>query len=141
MNTHHGGSEPTTRNGPERRPLPAAGPRGQARRAGRDSLLTGLQVVVGVWLLVSPAVLAGPSALVAAKDAVAGVVLLATTLAAALAPSHRSAEGRVCVVLGVLLIVAALSLEFGSGSYAAARQWNEVVVGVLLVCLGSARAR
>lgn len=114
-------------------------------RADRGRLVdVGFRVATGVlavWLLVAPAVLPGPNAFVAAKDVLVGGVLLTITIAAAAGGAARRIESAASVVLGALLIVASVLLEFGPASAAAARQWSQVVVGVLLVCLGAARAR
>ncbi len=128
-------------NVPTGREGPTASTRGvgSASTAGL-ALLRPLQLAVAVWLLISPFVLAGPNALVAAKDVAVGTVLLLVTVAAAVDPRARRIEGRICVVLGVLLIAASVLLEFGSGNASAARQWNEVAIGVLLVYLAAARA-
>jgi uncharacterized membrane protein len=106
-----------------------------------DLVLRAVQAVLGLWLLVAPLVLDGPNPLVAVKDVVVGGLLLTLTVAAASARSVRRYEGAVCVVLGAVLIAASVLVEFGPGPAAVARQWNEVVVGVLLVCLGAARTR
>lgn len=100
-----------------------------------------LQGVLALWLLAVPVVLPGPNQLVTVKDVVVGGVLLTLTLAAAAGPSVRKVENTVVVVLGTLLIVASVLLEFGPATEAAARQWSEVVVGVLLLCLAAARTR
>jgi uncharacterized membrane protein len=90
-----------------------------------------------------PAVLPGPNPLVAAKDVLVGGLLLTVTVTVAAAASSavRRIESAVCAVLGEVLIVASVLLEFGPAKQAPARQWSEVVVGVLLVCLAAARAR
>lgn len=100
-----------------------------------------LQAVLALWLLAVPTVLPGPNQLVAAKDVLVGGVLLTLTVAAAAGSAVRRIENTVVVVLGTLLIVASVLLEFGPASQAAARQWSEVVVGVLLLGLASARSR
>lgn len=100
-----------------------------------------MQVATALWLLASPFALPGSSLLVDAKDLAAGTVLLVVSIGACVDREVRGVEGRVCLALGLLLVVASVALEFGSGTTAAARQWNEVVVGVLLVCLSTARVR
>lgn len=128
--------ERARRQSPERGGLSAPRTR---RRVGLA--LRAAQGALALWLLVSPVLLAGPSLLVGLKDTVTGGVLLTVTVAAAVSPAVRRVEHLVCAVLGGLLIVASVLLEFGTGAEAAARQWNQVVVGVLLVCLGAVRAR
>lgn len=129
---------------------PADGRRGRASRDARPQALvpvtgraplSAVQAVAGVWLIASPFVLTGPHLFVAVKDVVIGAVLVAVTFGALVNRDVRAVESRVCVVLGALLITASIVLEFGSGSAAAARQWNEVVVGVLLVYLSATRLR
>ena len=100
-----------------------------------------MQVVLALWLIASPFLLPGPNLLVGAKDLAVGTVLLVVSIGACVDRSVREVEGRVCLALGVLLVIASIALEFGSGTTAAARQWNEVVLGVLLVCLSTARVR
>jgi hypothetical protein len=122
-----------------------------ARRAPRpradnarllDVGLRVVQAVLALWLLAVPVVLPGPNPLVAAKDVVVGGLLLTVTVAAAASGSTaRRIESATCLVLGALLILASVLLEFGPATAAPARQWSEVVVGVLLVCVGAARAR
>ena len=120
---------------------------GRAPRPRADTarlLDTGARVVQGllaVWLLVAPLVLPGPNAAVAVKDVLVGGVLLTVTVAAAAGSALRRLESTVLMVLGAVLIVGSVLLEFGPATEATTRQWNEVVVGVLLVCLGAARSR
>lgn len=128
--------------------MAAAGRRGGAspdvRRPASPTVrawLTAVQVATALWLLASPFALPGSSLLVDAKDLAAGTVLLVVSIGACVDREVRGVEGRVCLALGLLLVVASVALEFGSGTTAAARQWNEVVVGVLLVCLSTARVR
>lgn len=103
--------------------------------------LTVLQLTAAVWLLVSPFVLAGPNPLATAKDVVAGAMLLVVTIGACVVGGVRRVEARVCLAVGVLLVGGALVLDVGPGSTAPARQWNEVVVGVVLICTSTARVR
>ena len=128
--------------------MAAAGGRGGAspdvRRPAPPTLrawITAVQLATALWLLAAPFALPGPNVLVGAKDLAVGTVLLVVSIGAWVDRSVREVEGRVCLALGVLLVVASIGLEFGSGTTAAARQWNEVVVGVLLVCLSTARVR
>ena len=107
----------------------------------RVDALRVVQGLVALWLLLSVVVLDGASALVAGKDLLTGGVLLAVTVAAAAGGAARRVENGVCLVLGVLLIAGSVVLDFGPGPEAVAAQWNEVVVGVLLVCLSAARVR
>lgn len=120
------------RSAPRRRP-------GPARRV--DAGLRLVQAVLALWLLAAPVALPGPNLFVAANDVLVGGVLLTVTVAAAVGSPVRRIESTVCAVLGAVLIVASVLLEFGPANEAAARQWNEVVVGVLLVCLAAARTR
>jgi hypothetical protein len=103
--------------------------------------LRAVQGALALWLLTSPVLLAGASLLVDLKDIAAGGLLLTVTVAAAASATVRRFEHLVYASLGGFLIIASVLLEFGSGPLAATRQWNQVVVGVLLVCLGAARAR
>lgn len=107
-----------------------------------DLALRVVQGILALWLLAVPVVLPGPNPLVAAKDVVVGGLLLTVTVAAAASGSTaRRIESATCFVLGALLILASVLLEFGPAAAAATRQWSQVVVGVLLVCLGAARSR
>lgn len=114
-------------------------PREAARRV--DVVLRAVQALLGLWLLVAPVVLEGSHLLVAVKDVLVGGLLLSITVAAAAARPVRRYEGAVCVVLAAVLIVASVLMEFGAEPTAVARQWNQVIVGVLLVCVGAARTR
>lgn len=100
-----------------------------------------LYLVVAVWLAASPFVLPGPSAAVAVKDVLVAAALVAVVVAAAFSEFGRRLEIVVPFALGALLVTASVALEFGTGPEAVARQWNEVVVGVLLICVSAARAR
>lgn len=111
----------------------------------RSSAQTRLQFVLrvvqglaGLWLLVQTVLLESGSSAADVKDVLAGSVLVAATLGAAVSGRVRRWEARVCLVVGVVLIVGAAVLAFGSGVDAAARQWSQVAVGVLLIWLWSA---
>ena len=110
-------------------------------RAVAGDVLRWLQGAAALWLIASPFLLKGPLVVVAVKDVAVGVVLLGVTVAASRYGVIRRAENVACLVLGLVLIAASIVLEFGSGTAAAARQWNEVAVGVLLVYLSAARVR
>lgn len=125
----------------DRRNWPSKDVRRTSSTASTSTSLTAVQLAVGFWLIVSPFVLTGPNLLVGVKDLVAGTLLLVVSIGACLDRRVRAVEGPVCLVLGVLLISASIALEFGSGSTAAARQWNEVVVGVVLIYVSTARVR
>ena len=125
----------------------ARGPGRRTRTAGETTsrcvavVLRAVQALLGLWLLVSPVVLEGSNLVVAVKDVFVGGLLLSITVAAAASRAVRRYERAVCVVLGAVLILASVLMEFGAAPTAVARQWNEVVVGVLLVCVGAARTR
>lgn len=132
----------STPGAPQDSPSGRADGTSRTRAPGRAELaLRALQGVLALWLLLSPVVLSGANVAVAVKDVLAGGLLLSLTVAAAAAGSVRRFESAVCVALGAGLIVASVLLDAGPGPDATARQWSEVVVGVLLVCLGAARAR
>jgi peptidoglycan/LPS O-acetylase OafA/YrhL len=126
---------------------PRDSPGGRTRTARKatprrlDVALRVVQAVLGLWLLVAPVLLDGPQLFVALKDVFVGGLLLSITVASAATHAVRRYEGAVCVVLGAVLIVASVLMEFGAEPAAVARQWNQVVVGVLLVCVGAARTR
>jgi hypothetical protein len=105
-----------------------------------DALTVG-QLLLGLWLLASPFLLDGVNRAVGVKDVVSGLVVVGATVVAVLVRSARRWDAAVSAGVGALLVLAALALEFGAGEAAAARQWNEVVVGVLLVCVAAARGR
>lgn len=105
----------------------------------RHRLLRAVQGLAGVWLLAQTVLLESGSPVVEVKDSVAGLVLVLVTVAAPFSPRLRRWEGPMCLVVGAMLIVAAAVLGFGSGVEAVARQWSQVIVGVLLVGLWSAR--
>ena len=126
------------------------GRRGSSATAGRsdrpvlrrgEGLLRSIQAAAALWLIASPFVLTGPLVIVAVKDVAVGLTLLVVTAAASRYAVIRRAENASCLGLGLVLIAASIILEFGSGSAAAARQWNEVAVGVLLVYLSAAHVR
>ena len=123
----------------ESRPRPASGR--SSTRATAWSALDAVQLLTGLWLLVSPLVFPGPSELAAAKDVAVGMLLIALAVGAGLRPRVRAAQGAVLLLLGAVLVAGSVALEFGAGPAATARQWNEVLVGVLLVCLAGLRAR
>ena len=114
---------------------------GRDRRRDVDVGSRVLQGLLALWLLSVPVVLPGPNQLVTAKDVVVGGVLLTLTVAAASGRAVRRVENTVVVLLGTVLIVASVLLEFGPAAEATARQWSEVVVGVLLLCVAGVRAR
>ncbi len=91
-------------------------------------------------MLAMTALLESPSLAVEVTDALAGTVLVSLTLAATVSSRIPRWEAPVCLIVGAALIAAAALLPFGSGVEAAARQWCQVAVGVLLVGLWSARS-
>lgn len=100
------------------------------------------QLVLALWLLLSPLVYPpGAAVEVVVKDLVVGSVLLAVTAAAAVDRRVSRVEHATCLGLGVLLLVATVVLDDGVGAGSIIARWNEVVVGVLLICLAAARAR
>lgn len=98
-------------------------------------------LLLALWLVASPFLFTGPSRLVAAKDFGAALALLFVAAAAALTERGKRWENVAVISLGALLIAGSVAVEFGSGPEAAARQWNEVIVGVLLICVAAARPR
>lgn len=116
--------------------------RPDAPRGGRAVSCQRLSyLLLAVWLAASPFIFAGPSQLVAAKDLGVAVALLLVAAAAALTERGKRLESVALIVLGGLLITASVAVEFGAGAEAAARQWNEVIVGVLLICIAAVRPR
>jgi hypothetical protein len=100
------------------------------------------QCVTALWLLLSPVALgSGATAVVLAKDVVAGAVLLGVTVVGALRRGTRTVEDTTCVVLGCVLVAGSFVLDHGRGGGPLTTQWSELVVGVLLICLGAAKVR
>lgn len=126
------------RDGRSHRPAADGGTTGRSQGVAALRLVQG---ALALWLLLSAVVLHSPSLLVTAKDVLAGGVLLTLTVAAAAGGAARRIESTVCLVVGVLLIAGSVLLDPGPGPRAVLSQWNEVVVGVLLICLGAARVR
>lgn len=99
-----------------------------------------LQLVLGLWLLASPLVYpSGASSEFVVKDLLAGTVLLIVTAVSALARREGGAERATCLGIGAVLLVAALVLDDGVGAGSIVARWNEVVIGVLLICLAAMR--
>jgi hypothetical protein len=125
----------------EHRPQQSGRPGSETLRHPRLSAARAVQLLVASWLLLSPWVLPGARDLVMVKGVAVGAVLLTVTAATTVQDRVRRIEAPVCLVLGVVLIAASVLLEFGSGDLAAARKWNQVAVGVMLVYLAAARVR
>lgn len=115
--------------------------RSPALERGRGAGWRAVQLLAGAWLVVSPFVLEGSRFLVAAKDVVVGSLLLMLSLAALRSRTARRVEAPTTLVLGGVLIAASIAFEFGPGDAAVLRQWNEVVVGVLLIGVAALRHR
>ena len=125
------------------RPRPQRTGRSYGRRAGAG--WTGWRVaqcVTALWLLTSPVAFASnATAAVTAKDLIAGIVLLGVTVVGVLRRSDRTVEDSTCVVLGCLLVAGSFVLDHSRDGGPLTAKWSELVVGVLLICLGAARTR
>jgi hypothetical protein len=85
-------------------------------------------LVLGVWLLISPYILSYTDQAYAAWNAYAVGIIIAVIAAAAIW-AYQKWEDWVSVVLGIWLIVSPWLLGF---STMAAPLWNQLVVGVLV---------
>lgn len=68
-------------------------------------------------------------------------MLLVVTMVAAAGRGDGRAERSTCLVLGAVLLAGALILDDGVDAGLIAARWNQVVVGVFLICLAAVPTR
>jgi hypothetical protein len=114
---------------------------GDAPPAGPPALLSGVNVLLGLWLIVSPWVLDYREFEAAVWNSiVVGVAVFVLAIARAAAPLQFEGLSRINVVLGLWLAVSAwvLPADDEAEIVSAAMTWNFIVVGVLIAVLAVA---
>lgn len=121
------------------RPPAGTGPDGGPARVA--STVSGLNVLVGLWLIVAPWVLnyrnTGDGFNGYWNDVVIGIAIAVLALARTAAP--RSFEGLswVNIALGIWLIIAPFVLAYNIGTDAPAARWNDIACGIVVLVLAS----
>lgn len=92
-------------------------------------------VLLGIWLIIAPFALAySHTASAAWNDIIVGAVIVVAAGARAAAPANNVVLSWLNVLLGAWLVIA----PFALGNRAvAANVWNDVVVGLIVVCLAA----
>lgn len=99
---------------------------------------SGVNVVLGVWLIAAPFVLAYSEVRAAMwNDVIVGVVILALAGYRVAQPAQSAGLSWVNVVLGIWLIAAPFALGYGDTT---AAMWNDVIVGIAVAVLGAVSA-
>jgi len=106
--------------------------------SGQVATASGLNLLLGVWLVVAPWVLDYADVTAAGWNQVTiGIVVAVLALARVAAPYRFASLSWVNAVLGAWLVVAPFLLPYeGGGSAPAAVLWNDIVVGLAILALG-----
>jgi hypothetical protein len=96
-----------------------------------------MNVIVGVWLFVSPWILGVSDFAASGNNMLFGFLIVAVALPSALLPARVHALAWTNVAFGVWLIIAPWVL----GYEAAASTWNATVAGAIVALLGLIRAQ
>ena len=100
--------------------------------------LSWTNVVLGLWLLISPFAL-GYSGTAATEDIIVGILIAAFALWRALGEETEAMKGVswTVAILGVWAIIAPFALGYTAISVAV---WNDVIVGLIVAVLAVARS-
>ena len=99
-------------------------------------IASGLNIVLGIWLLVAPFLLGYSGASTAAlwNDIIVGVIVLVLAWIRVANPARSTWMSWTNVVLGLWLVVASFILGYSS---IAAAIWNDILVGLSVAVLGA----
>lgn len=105
-------------------------------RSGIVQVFSGINVLVGLWLILAPWFLGYPRALAAMwNDTVVGIAVLLLAGIRAVAPTRFIGISRANMVLGVWLILAPFVLQYGGDGSVLENiaTWNDSIMGVIVI--------
>ena len=107
----------------------------QTTTYGQVKIASGLNIVLGVWMIIASFVLGYSGTTIALwNDIIVGVIILLLAWSRVANPDRMTAESWINAVLGLWLIAAPFILGY---SAATAALWNSIIVGVVVAVLGA----
>ncbi|HZD11622.1 MAG TPA: SPW repeat protein [Candidatus Binatia bacterium] len=105
------------------------------QQRGQVKVASGLNVLLGIWLLVAPFIL-GYSGVAAGlwNDIIVGALVLILAGVRVWKPAHNRWLSWTNVLLGIWLAAAPFILGY---SEIAAAMWNDIIVGIAIIVLGA----
>jgi hypothetical protein len=105
-------------------------------RSGIVQVFSGINILVGLWLVLAPWFLGYPRAYEAMwNDTAVGVAVLLLALIRAIAPTRFVGISRANMLLGLWLILAPFVLDYGRGGlvFENVATWNDIVMGIVVI--------
>ncbi|MCW8193859.1 SPW repeat protein [Proteobacteria bacterium 005FR1] len=101
-------------------------------------IASGLNVLIGVWLIAAPWILGYGVNAAIWNDVIVGVALLVLAGIRVAMPGRYASISWVNVVLGVWLFLAPFILQYGSLALVGVSSaiWNDVILGIAVIVLG-----
>ena len=107
----------------------------QTTTYGQVKIASGLNIVLGVWMIIASFVLGYSGTTIALwNDIIVGVIILLLAWSRVANPGSMTAESVINVILGLWLIAAPFTLGYFS---ATAALWNSIIVGAVVAVLGA----
>lgn len=100
--------------------------------ASMIKIASGLNLALGIWLIVAPFVLRYATEASPANDVTVGVIIAVLAAIRVFEAYGAAWVSWLNVALGTWLLVAPFILTYSS----AAALWNDLIVGLLVICLG-----
>lgn len=95
-------------------------------------MASGLNLLLGLWLIIAPFIFSYATAAASSNDLTIGVTIAILALIRVFKVSGTSWASWVNVALGVWLLVAPFVLRYADP----AALWNDLIVGIAVICLG-----
>jgi hypothetical protein len=97
-----------------------------------------INVVIGLWLIISPWALGYSQTTAMWNDVIVGIALIVLAGIRAAAPDRRAGLSWVNVVIGLWLFLAPFILQYSSWAVVGAEAaiWNDMVMGIAVIVLG-----
>jgi hypothetical protein len=140
----------TTTHDPVREPRPAYPAEGYDERSVRHDrssdggnrtqvqTASGLNIILGLWLIIAPWVLDYSSQNNAVwNQVVIGIAVATLATARVAAPEKFASLSWTNFVLGTWLVIAPFVLRYNDTTNTAAIYWNDIIVGVLILALAA----
>ncbi len=100
-------------------------------------ILSGINMALGVWLIIAPFVLTYPNVVAVWNSIVVGAIVFILGWIRAANPMRAPGLSWINAILGLWLIVAPFVLRF---STTASTRWNDIVLGVAIIVFSVWRA-
>ncbi len=97
-------------------------------------VLSGINMILGVWLIVAPFVLGYPTMVALWNSIIVGAIVLILAWIRAADPASTPGLSWINALLGVWMIIAPFILGFASTM---SIRWNDIVVGAAIAVFGA----